>query len=152
MFINQWHFSLILPANYYFVLLRRDAMQIAARNGRLDIVKYLAESGGSTATRGRRGDTLFHIAAENGHVAVMRWLAERGRMQSLLDMHGQSAAHVAARRGEVAALVFLREELHMELHHEDFEGRTPLQLLPRRALQGNEAGISACRRYLSVPV
>jgi ankyrin repeat protein len=125
-------------------------MQIAARNGNLDIVKFLAGSGASTATRGKRGDTLFHIAAGNGHVAVLRWLAERGggRMHSLLDMHGQSAAHVAARRGEVAVLRLLREELRMDLAGEDFEGLTPAQHLPRVALLGNEEGVAACREYL----
>lgn len=43
------------------VVMVRDAMQIAVRNGALDLVKYLSQSGASTASRGKRGDTLFHL-------------------------------------------------------------------------------------------
>lgn len=121
---------------------------MATRNGDLDIMKCLIESGASTATRGRYGDTLFHIAAGSGHVDVLRWLHEQRIMHNLLDMYGQSAAHVAARRGEVEVLRFLGEELHMKLNEEDFEGLTPYQRIPKRSLHGNDEGVTACRKYL----
>ena len=71
-------------------------------------------------------------------------------MYTLLDMHGQSAAHVAARRGEVEVLRYLHEELHMNLNEEDFEGLTPLQHIPRISTLGNNDGIIAARKYLSM--
>ena len=126
----------------------RDAIQIAARNGSLDVVKFLVRNGAATATRGKRGDTLFHIAGGNGHVSVLRWLADQGCMHTLLDMHGQSVAHAAARRGKAGVLRFLREHLHMPLHEEDFDGLTPIQHVPKRALQGNARELEETRSYL----
>ena len=134
--------------SHVYIVLYRDALQIATRNGDLDAIKLLVRNGASTATRGRRGDTLFHIAGGNGHVHVLRWLADQGLMHTLLDMNGQSVAHVAARRGEVEVLRFLHEYLHMSLHEEDFDGMTPIQLVPKVALRGNSEGLADTRSFL----
>lgn len=123
-------------------------MQIAARNGDLDMLKYLVWAGASTETRGKGGDTLFHLAGANGHVYVLQWLAAQGLMHTTLDMHGQSVAHVAARRGEAGVLHYLHEHLHMGLSEQDFAGLGPLQLVPKRALHGCEAGLAETRRFL----
>jgi len=126
----------------------RDAMQIASRNGSLDIIKFLVRNGAVAATRGKRGDTLFHVAGGNGHIHVLRWLADQGLMHTLLDSYGQSVAHVAARRGEVDVLRYLHDHLHMSLHEEDFDGLTPIQHVPKRALQGNGDELIETRNYL----
>ena len=123
-------------------------MQIASRNGNLDIIKFLVRNGAVPTTRGKRGDTLFHVAGGNGHVHVLRWLADQGLMHTLLDKYGQSVAHVAARRGEVAVLRYLHDHLHMSLHEEDFDGLTPIQHVPKRALQGNGEELVETRNYL----
>jgi ankyrin repeat protein len=138
------HISLLLHCLLYYV---RDAIQIAARNGALDIVKFLVKNGADSGSRGRLGETLFHVAAGNGHVNVMKWLVERGMMHTLVDMHGQSAAHVAARRSEVQVLKYLHDDLNMDLQQLDFENMTPLQHVPRTALKGNEDAIAATRLF-----
>jgi len=59
-----------------------------------------------------------------------------------------SAAHVAARRGEVGVLRLLHHDLQLDVLAEDFDGRTPLQHLPRVALLGNEEGTASAREFL----
>jgi ankyrin repeat protein len=56
----------------------RDAMQISSRNGCIDMLEMLYLRGGSVASRGLKGDTLFHLAAYNGHVDTMKWLQNKG--------------------------------------------------------------------------
>lgn len=66
----------------------------------------------------------------------------------LYPQHGMSAAHVAARRGEVGVLRVLHRDLQVDVLAEDFDGRSPLQHLPRVALLGNEEGTAAAREFL----
>jgi ankyrin repeat protein len=126
----------------------RDALQIAARNGCLDLMKFLVDRGSALGTRGKRGDTLFHLAAYNGHVHVMKWLSSVGVMHHHVDAVGQSAAHVAARRGELGVLKYLHEALHVDFSEEDFEGQTALQCVPKKSMQGNESDLEMTRQYL----
>lgn len=130
------------------VSIYRDALQIAARNGYLDLMIFLVDIGASIGTRGKRGDTLFHLAALNGHVHVMKWLSSVGLIHHHVDMEGQTAAHVAARRGEFEVLKYLHEELHANFQEEDFEGRTALHCVPKKSLEGNESDVEMTRQYL----
>jgi ankyrin repeat protein len=123
-------------------------MQISARNGALDIMTLLRENGASVSTRGKKGDDLYHLAAYNGHTHVMQWLSSIGLLHTNVDLYGQTCAHVAARRGEVSILKYLHESLHMTLMQEDFEGKTPLDHIPRQILQGNEVELELTRSYL----
>lgn len=123
-------------------------MQIAARNGSLSVMKLLYENGSSLNTRGKKGDTIFHLAAANGHTELMQWANDMGAVASCVDMFGQTPAHVAARRGESSVLKYLYHTLDLDMMQEDFDGRTPLQVIPRQAMHGNEAGIHEARRFL----
>jgi ankyrin repeat protein len=120
-------------------------MQIAARNGCIAMLQALYEHHGDLSTRGPKGETLFHLAAYNGHVSTMIWLHSQGILPEAVDIYGQTAAHIAARRGEVLVLQYLHEHLGMDvLYAEDFDGRTPIECIPRR---GPEE-LQACRDYL----
>jgi hypothetical protein len=113
----------------------RDAMQIAARNGALPVLKLLHESGAQLSTRGKEGDTLVHLAAGNGHIAVLEWLASVGGLTAAgraVDLRGQTAAHVAARRGEVEVLRYLHHVLDVDVLQPDFENQTPLEMVPKQ--------------------
>ena len=122
-------------------------MQIAARNGSIPLLQLLHSHGGSLYTRGLRGDTLFHLAGYNGHIDTMRWLQKRGILPEAVDLMGQTVIHVAARRGELAVLKYLYEELNMDgFSQEDFDGRTPLDCIPRRG----PPEIEQCRDYLTM--
>jgi ankyrin len=122
-------------------------MQIAARNGSIPILKLLLSHGGSLSTRGLRGDTLFHLAGYNGHIETMRWLHKQGVLPEAVDLMGQSVIHIAARRGEINVLKYLYEQLNMNgFLQEDFDGKTPLDVIPRRG----PPEIEQCRDYLTM--
>ncbi|KAJ1421404.1 ankyrin repeat-containing domain protein, partial [Ochromonadaceae sp. CCMP2298] len=105
----------------------RDAMQIAARNGTVGVMKILHQNGGQLTSRGGpRSSTLFHLAAENGHIAVMQWMNSVGGISHGCDLYGQTAVHVAARRGELETIHYLHFSLDLDLAAEDFDGLTPL--------------------------
>mmetsp|Transcript_12898 Transcript_12898/g.28835 ORF Transcript_12898/g.28835 Transcript_12898/m.28835 type:complete len:1467 (+) Transcript_12898:155-4555(+) len=127
----------------------RDAMQIAARNGTVGVMKILHQNGGQLTSRGGpRSSTLFHLAAENGHIAVMQWMNSVGGISHGCDLYGQTAVHVAARRGELETIHYLHFSLDLDLAAEDFDGLTPLEVLPKHSMHGNEEGVSGCRDFL----
>lgn len=133
--------SFVMHSNY------RDAMQIAARNGSIPMLSLLHTSGGELSSRGPKGETLFHLAAYNGHIPTLRWLHTAGLLPEAVDMYGQTSAHVAARRGELAVLQYLHEELGMDvIDCEDFDGRKPIECIPRRG----PVELQACRDYLQI--
>jgi len=124
----------------------RDAMQIAARNGSISMLEYLADEwGGNLSTRGPRGDTLFILAASNGHLNCLKWLHARGALPDAVDMCGQSAVHHAARRGEHKLLEWF-SSLGLELDVQDFENQTPLALVPRNG--PDEEALKLTRSFL----
>ena len=120
-------------------------MQIASRYGSVPMLEVLKEHGGLLSSRGPKGDTLFHLAAYNGHVETMKWLHSVGILPEAVDMFGQTVAHVAARRGEINVLKYLHYELNMNIfEQEDFDGRTPLQCIPKRG----PPELQECREFL----
>lgn len=122
-------------------------MQIAARNGSIQLLQLLFSNGASISTRGLRGDTLFHLAGYNGHIETMKWLQKKGILPEAVDLMGQTVIHVAARRGEFKVLKYLYEELRMSgFLQEDFNGLTPIECIPRRG--GDIEEYQLCRDYL----
>jgi ankyrin repeat protein len=122
-------------------------MQIAARNGSIPLLQLIYTHGGSLFTRGLRGDTLFHLAGYNGHIPTMRWLQKQGIVPEAVDLMGQSVIHIAARRGEIRVLKYLYEDLNMKgFLQEDFDGKTPLECMPKRG----PPQLEECREYLTM--
>lgn len=126
----------------------RDAVQISTRNGSLEILRLLYESGATLNTRGKRGDTLFHLASANGHLEIMKWLTSVGVMHNMVDITGQTCAHVAARRGEINVLKYLETAHQMDFNQKDFDDQTPLDKIPKSALNGNELELEETRVFL----
>ena len=88
----------------------------AARNGRVDVLRFIAENNGDagfTATTSKHGITAAHLAARGGHVDVLRYLAAEkgGDIFGAEDEDFWTAAHSAARGGHVDALRFIVEQL-----------------------------------------
>lgn len=129
-----------------FCVGNRDAMQIAARNGNLSMLKMLYMHGGSLNSKGLRGDNLFHLAGYYGHVDTMRWLQRQGINPDMVDMYGQNIVHIAARRGELAVLKYLWEDLGMTQQFilPDVDGRNPMECIPRRG----PPELEYCREYM----
>jgi hypothetical protein len=109
----------------------RDAMQVAARNGSLEVLKKLYDLGGNLFTKGPEGENLFHIGCSNGHINVLVWLLEQGADPALSTPAGQTAAHIAARRGELQVVKFLHFICNLDFAQLDDEGKTPVQCIPR---------------------
>jgi hypothetical protein len=109
----------------------RDAMQVAARNGSLEVLKKLYDLGGNLFTKGPEGENLFHIGCSNGHINVLVWLLEQGADPALSTPAGQTAAHIAARRGELQVVKFLHFVCNLDFAQLDDEGKTPVQCIPR---------------------
>lgn len=109
----------------------RDTLQVAARNGSLEVLRKLHEVGGNLFTVGPDGDTLFHIACGYGHMHVLLWLLEQGIDPLTLNDKGQNAAHIAARRGEMLVLKFLHFMCFVDFTARDNDGKTPIQSIPR---------------------
>lgn len=143
-------------------------MQISARNGSVEMLEMLLQNGGAINSRGPNGDTLFHLSALNGHVEALKWLYCNGVLPEAVDMNGpiyssnskmfidmitnltgQSAVHIAARRGEAEVLRYLFNELGMDAGQLDFDGRTPLDCVPRKGNFDNEDDLKICRELIN---
>lgn len=130
-------------------------MQIAARHGSVPMLALIHQHGGHLLTRGPKGDTLLHLAAYNGNVDTMKWLlqgdvagASRFTLLQAVDIYGQNVVHIAARRGELAVLRYLYDDSGIgesSFTQEDFDGRLPVECIPRR---GPEE-LQACRDFFA---
>jgi hypothetical protein len=124
-------------------------MQIAARNGSVAMLALLLQSGGSIDTAGPKGDNLFHLAAYNGHLLAMRWLQSNGISPDAVDMAGQTAVHIACKRGEPQVLSYLYEECKSDFLKLDFDGKNPLDCIPKFGEdEERKMSLAECRRIV----
>jgi ankyrin repeat protein len=125
-------------------------MQIAARNGSVAMLALLLQSGGALDTTGPKGDSLFHLAAYNGHLPAMRWLQSNGISSDAVDIAGQTAVHVACKRGEPLVLSYLYEECKSDFMKLDFEGKNPLDCIPKFGEdEERKLSLAECRRIVT---
>jgi Ankyrin repeats (3 copies) len=120
-------------------------MQIAARNGSIPTLELLSLNGGSIATKGIIGDSLFQLAASNGHLEVVKWLNRNGLVE-VPDTTGNTAVHVAARRVEVDILRYLDIDVGCCFCQANDEGQTPEDCIPRRGAE--MAKLGKCRELV----
>jgi ankyrin repeat protein len=73
-----------------------NALQLAAKNGQLVLVKWLVEHGAGVMSADQDGITSIHYAIANGHVAVIEWLLEHGADAKKETRGGRAAIHFAA--------------------------------------------------------
>ena len=96
-----------------------NTAHIAARNGHMDVLRFLATSHGCvgfTATTDRYGLTPAHLAARGGHLDVLQFLTEvKGNaVLTTADEDGWMPAHSAARGGHLDVLKFVFTKLGAE--------------------------------------
>jgi len=96
-----------------------NTAHIAARNGHMDVLRFLATTHGCvgfTATTGRYGLTPAHLAARGGHLEVLQFLTEiqGNAVLTTADEDGWMPAHSAARGGHLDVLKFVFTKLGAE--------------------------------------
>ena len=69
---------------------------IAARNGKLDIVKYLISIGVNKDSRNKWGWSALIKASKNGQTEVVRYLVSIGANKTFRNYYGQTAFDVAS--------------------------------------------------------
>lgn len=72
-----------------------SALIFAAKNGYLDIVRFLVAHQADINAVDRRGDTPLIVAAKNGQLTVGRYLVSRGADINAVDQHGHTAVYWA---------------------------------------------------------
>lgn len=80
-----------LPSDSYRELVS-DAFYIAARNGHVEVARFLLEKGADVNYRGFFGAPGLHWAAINGHKTMIEFLLERGADPNLRDQQFNSTA------------------------------------------------------------
>ena len=73
-----------------------DALYIGARNGHVDVVKWLLSRGANPNFRAERGGTPLYWATKQAHLDVVRALVVAGADPRVPDRYGRSAVQMAA--------------------------------------------------------
>ena len=100
-------------------------LDLAARNGRLLILKELQKMEGCDLERQLDGNTALHVAAENGHVTMVAELLKAGVNPSPIDKKRRTPLHLAASNSHPLVVEQLLSG-GAEPDPIDSQGRTPL--------------------------
>jgi len=96
-----------------------DWMRAAAQSGQIDIIKWLKEQGAYI-----NGVELVIAAARDGQVDTMKWLKEQGSNINIKDSGGHMLIQ-AATGGHIEAMKWLKEQ-GADVNAKNYEGHTPL--------------------------
>lgn len=92
-------------------------MRHAARNGHLDIVRFLVEAGGSKDQARKEGTTPLFVAAEDGHFEIVRFLVACGAVKDKANDDWMSPLWIAAAEGHLDTVSVLVEAGQQESLH-----------------------------------
>lgn len=100
--------------------------------GNVFVAQELLKHGASPNIQDESGTTPAHDAARTGFLDTLSVLAEHGADVNVPDATGSLPLHIAVREGHADVVRFLVPRSN--LHHQDAEGRTPLELARRLGL------------------
>jgi ankyrin repeat protein len=85
----------------------KTVLNLAAENGRLDVVSFLLDKGAQIDADIKYGYTPLHWAAKGGHLGVVGFLLDRGVQVNVKSKNGDTPLHVAALNGRLAVVKLL---------------------------------------------
>jgi len=83
------------------------ALILSARNGHLDVVKYLVEQGANLNAQNKAGDTALIESAFNGHLAIVKYLVAQGADITLKGEKNKTALAWAEARSQEDVVHYL---------------------------------------------
>src|SRR3990167_2006613 len=86
-----------------------NALLLAARNGKTEMVEWLLKNGASLSEKDNYGYTALLGAASNGKTETVKWLLDHGASLSEKDNDGYTALLRAARNGKTETVEWLLE-------------------------------------------
>ncbi|XP_052746305.1 E3 ubiquitin-protein ligase MIB1 isoform X3 [Bicyclus anynana] len=101
------------------------ALQAAAQNGHVEVIRALVDAGAEADAEDRDGDRAAHHAAFGDESAALRALASAGADLNARNRRRQTPLHIAVNKGHLAVVrTLLQLAVHPSL--QDSEGDTPL--------------------------
>ena len=85
----------------------RSPLYVAAQEGHVDVVRWLAGNGGSVAQPNTGGYFPLLIAAREGHLEAVQWLASNGGSVAQPNHGGDTPLLAAAREGHLEVVQWL---------------------------------------------
>ncbi len=108
-------------------------MQIATRNGDVNLLKVLIKNGGNVHTRGPNGESLLHIASYYGHLDIVKYLINHNNIPtSTVDNQGRTLLHIAASNGKIDILKYCHVTLNLDFTIKDYNQFTPMDCIPNK--------------------
>uniref|UniRef100_A0A6D2X331 E3 ubiquitin-protein ligase MIB2 n=1 Tax=Takifugu rubripes TaxID=31033 RepID=A0A6D2X331_TAKRU len=103
----------------------KTALQVAAHQGHMEVVKALLQANGSIETKDEDGDTALHYTAFGNQAEIARLLLSKGANVNILNNSMCTALHIAVNKG-FTDLVRLLTEHSADVNLQDSYGDTPL--------------------------
>jgi ankyrin repeat protein len=100
-------------------------LQLASRNGHVEVVCFLLEHGADVTARDKTGLTPLHHASNNGQIEVIRILIKHGADVGAQNGNGQTPLHNASLSGQAGVVCILIEHGAV-LSVQNQYGSTPL--------------------------
>jgi ankyrin repeat protein len=115
-------------------------MNAAARNGHLEVVKYLAEHGADIdKSDNNRDKTPLLAASFKGHFDIVKYLVEKGAKVNAQSINGFTPLHDAAYVGNLEIVKYLVEHganVHIRNKHNQTPAETAVEGSRRAAANG----------------
>nr|XP_054775107.1 ankyrin-1-like [Lytechinus pictus] len=107
------------------------ALQSAAYNGHLDVVKYLISQSAEVKKGDNSGSNALHTAAQNGHLDVVKYLIGEGVEVNTGNNYGLTALQSAAYNGHLDVVKFLTSQ-RAEVNKGNNDGVTALHIAAQK--------------------
>uniref|UniRef100_A0A6P7G6D4 LOW QUALITY PROTEIN: uncharacterized protein LOC114334562 n=1 Tax=Diabrotica virgifera virgifera TaxID=50390 RepID=A0A6P7G6D4_DIAVI len=112
---------------------KRTLIHEAARNGALDVLRYLVEDCKMDVNVSDvDGNLPVHMAAQFGCLEILKYLKEKGANISISDKQNHTLVHKAAQSGDLNVLQYLVEDCKLDVNVSDIDGNLPVHMIDMR--------------------